>query len=357
VKPARLSGSERLPAATVAVLLSLLTVFHTADAQDDPVAPAFQFDEARQFDFWSGAWRVSLRAQQDDLSWQESVIADARVWKILDGKAVLELWDSEPIKGFSLRWFDTTTNRWNLWLNWPSPNRSAGSKLEGQFRHGRGEFFSTATAPDGGSILTRYTFSDIAADRLRWDDAYSSDAGKTWTGNWIMEFSRSAAAALAPDRETNAHTYDFGDRCTLPEFRTLNALAGHWQGTVADTDHFGVRAEHPATLSIHRILDGCAVMAFTHAPTAQPATREFRLLTFNTVTGKFEENLLDNEPGTPFRLRFGEHDAGSLQFENSDEGHRASWSSAADGTLTIREFRVPAAGGSFAQRRFQLTRE
>lgn len=339
-------------------LLMLLCASATeaADARAE-VAPAFQFDEARQFDFLVGAWRVNLRIQQDDKGWQDAAIGDARAWSILDGKAILELWDSESIKGFSLRWFDTATNRWNLWLNWPSPDRSAGSGLKGQFRHGRGELFSTATTPDGSNVISRYTYSDVAADRLRWDDAYSTDAGKTWSGNWIMEFSRTAEAALPADRETNAHTYDFGNRCTLDEFTMLNNLAGRWRGTVNDTDHFGTRSEQPVELSIHRILDGCAIMAFLSAPEATHSTREFRLLTYNTITESFEEDLLDNEPGTGMRLRFGRHDSGGIHFENTDEGHRATWSTDSSGALVIREFRVPGAGGGLAQRRLTLHRD
>lgn len=342
-------------------IITLTCLLHASLGQADEsaalVAPAFQSDEARQFDFWVGAWRVNLRIREENLTWQDSLIADARVWQILDGKAILELWDSEPIKGFSLRWFDSDTNRWQLWLNWPSRDRSAGSGLTGQFRHGRGEFFSKAAAPDGGEIISRYTFSDIGADRLRWDDAYSSDAGKTWSANWIMEFTRAASAALPPDRDTNAPTYDFGNRCTLDEFARLNNLAGAWRGTLTDTDHAGKRAEHEVTLTIHRILDGCAIMSFLYAPEAQPVTREFRLLTYNTLMKSYEENLLDNEPGSPLRVRFGNHNSDGLQFENSTAGHRAAWSTTADGALTIREFRVPAAGGSLAQRVLKLRRE
>lgn len=341
-------------------LISMVFLFcippTAAEELSDVVAPEFQFDEARQFDFWTGAWRVNLRMQQDDLDWQDSVIADARVWRILDGKAVLELWDSEPIKGFSLRWFDLETNRWKLWLNWPSTDRSAGSGLDGRFRHGRGEFFSTATAPDGNSILSRYTFSDITADRLRWDDAYSTDGGKTWSGNWIMEFTRTALAALAPDREINAHTYDFGNRCTLDQFARLNSLAGRWSGTASDTDHFAERSASPATVSIHRILDGCAIMVFVEVPEAAHSSREFRLLTYNTLSESYEENLLDNLAGTPLRLRYGQHGNNGIHFENTDDGHRATWSTDDDGVLSIREFRTPAAGGGLAQRRLQLRR-
>ena len=61
--------------------------------------------ESRQFDFWVGAWDVNQRVQQEDLSWKDSIKAEARVYPILFGKAVLELWDSPNIKGYSLRYF------------------------------------------------------------------------------------------------------------------------------------------------------------------------------------------------------------------------------------------------------------
>lgn len=340
------------------LLLSCLLVSVSAAGDENAaVSPTFDSASARQFDFWTGAWRVNLRTRQDDLAWQDSVIADARVWQILDGRAVLELWDSEPIKGFSLRWFDPAADEWKLWLNWPSPDRSAGSGLAGRFRHGRGEFFSTSTTADGEELLTRYTFSDIAPDRLRWDDGYSTDGGRTWSSNWIMEFTRVAQAALPPDATLNAHTYSDGSRCTLPEFAVLNDLAGRYAGRVDDVAFDGQQSGSSAALSVHRILDGCAVMAFLHAPGAGTASREFRLLTFNTVAGRYEESQLDNDPGAALRVRYGSGDEQGLDLQNTDAGHRATWRIGSDGTLTISDYRVPTDGGALARRRVSLARE
>lgn len=342
--------------ARIVALLFAAAPLVVAASEPPAIDPAFRYDEARQFDFWAGAWRVNLRIRQEDLSFDDAAIADARVWRILDGKATLELWDSAAIKGFSLRWFDREDDEWKLWLNWPAANRSAGSALSGRFRHGRGEFFAESTAADGATIRSRYTFSDIASDRLRWDDAYSTDGGNTWSANWIMEFTRTAAAALPPDNEDNAHTYHDGSRCTLPEFERINALAGLWRGRVQDTTHAGDQSDVVADMSIHRILDGCAVMAFLHAPDAPAATREFRLLTWNSIAEGYEENLLDNEPESPFRVRFGPHTPGGLVLQNTGAGHRARWQQAADGLLTIDEYRVPADSGSLARRRLTLRR-
>ena len=177
----------------------------------EPVAEVWELEEARQFDFWIGIWDVNLRMRQEDLSWRDSIRARAHIHRILDGKAILELWDSEPIKGFSIRFFDREADEWVLWLNWPGQNRSGGSGLTGRFRHGRGEFFSEFKTGDGKPGISRYTFSDITDDSLRWDDAFSVDGGKTWSANWIMEFTRKRDAPAWPiEGGPGAHLQESG---------------------------------------------------------------------------------------------------------------------------------------------------
>jgi len=43
-------------------------------------------------------------------------------------------------------------------------------------------------------VRTRYTWSQITPTSARWEQAYSYDAGATWDTNWIMTFTRAAAA-------------------------------------------------------------------------------------------------------------------------------------------------------------------
>ncbi|NNG17505.1 MAG: hypothetical protein HKM89_13600, partial [Gemmatimonadales bacterium] len=101
----------------------------------------------REFDFWVGEWDVNLRVMQSDHSFKDTHRAKAKIYRVLDGKAILELWDQQVeghgIRGFSLRHYDPQAENWTLYLNWPGRNRSGMSSLTGSFRHGRGEFFST----------------------------------------------------------------------------------------------------------------------------------------------------------------------------------------------------------------------
>lgn len=276
---------------------TLLTLFATACiagdgtaddrvwAPDERAYSAFSDDKHRQFDFWIGQWDVNLRMLQDDLTFRDTIGARANIYSILNGKAILELWDSGPIKGYSLRHYDPQTGRWILWLNWPSRNRSAVSSLSGEFRHGRGEFRSEFTNADGQTITQRYSFNDITPFSLRWDDLNSIDGGKTWRQNWRMEFTRTAVEPHWPPEGTALPTYDTGARCDDAGFRPYESLVGRWQGRIN---------EREAMLTAWHVLDGCAVAVFLDVG-HQPAASRFMLLFYDTANERWEVNYLDDD--------------------------------------------------------------
>ena len=277
--------------------------------QVNPALPA----ESRQFDFWVGEWDVNLRVRQDDISWKDSQDAVARIYPILKGKALLELWDEQRIKGFSVRYFDTERQRWVLWLNWPGMNRSGSSKLVGEFRHGRGEFYSAKARPDGVQAVSRYTFSDITPTSLRWDDAYSADGGKTWSSSWIMEFSRTGALPVLPPVGGTVPTFDGGERCTDEEFRRYEFLEGERAGGVeSHGDEWSTLGA--ASLTGYRILDGCSVIVFMRWGQGGSGEELFAQITWNTIAGRFELLTLDSDPETPARVFYTEEDAEDLLF-------------------------------------------
>jgi len=61
--------------------------------------------------------------------------------------------------------------------------------VKGKFVNGVGHFYSDSEM-NGRMVRTRYTWSQITPTSARWEQAYSSDAGKTWETNWTMEFRR-----------------------------------------------------------------------------------------------------------------------------------------------------------------------
>lgn len=269
--------------------------------------------EARQFDFWLGRWDVNLRIKEDGEWPDSSVRAEAEIYSILRGKAVLELWDSEPIKGFSLRYYDPEREKWLLWLNWPRADRSGSSGLSGSFHHGRGDFYSERPTEDGGTLIARYSFNDITPRSLRWDDAYSTDGGETWRHRWRMEFTRTARRAELDPAGGDAHTYGEGGRCEAPEFRRFEALAGRRTGTLRRRD--GDRWEEaPARLVGYRVLGGCAVLAILTSERDGRPFESFHQLTWNTEAAAFEETVLDSVPSSPMAVYFGPDAEGKLTF-------------------------------------------
>lgn len=253
-------------------------------------------DPARQFDFWIGEWDVNLRVQQPDKTWKDQHKATARIYSILGGKAILELWSEgkEGINGYSLRYYNPKKKKWELWLNWAGKNRSGTSGLEGEFRHGRGEFFVERIQPDGGDRISRYTFSDITPNSLRWDDGYSTDGGKTWASNWIMEFTRKAEKASGIGEEKNLLTYFDGSRCDLQEFEVLKNISKDFGPPSKD-------AGDPGSLSLYNILDGCIVAGFL----TEYGERYFFTLTWNTYAGVYEFAVIDDRSGNTLALYYG----------------------------------------------------
>lgn len=270
----------------VAALLFLVFPATAWASEDRVMAPAerafsaFSVDPHRQFDFWIGEWDVILAMQQPDLTFKDTIRSRASIYSILDGKAILELWDSGPIKGYSLRYFDPAKQKWVLWLLWPGPNSAGKSTLEGVFRHGRGNFETTRTNPAGEELRGRYSFNDITPFSLRWDDLWSKDGGKTWSKNWRMEWTRLAVDPVWPiDRDT-VPTFGDGSRCDDANFRPYEALVGSWRGD-------------ETALEAYRILGGCAVMAFLEGETS-----EFWIFTWVGAKSRWEVDVLDQRRDT-----------------------------------------------------------
>ncbi|MEM7245208.1 MAG: hypothetical protein AAF533_07675 [Acidobacteriota bacterium] len=307
----------------------------------------------RQFDFWIGEWDVDLRIRQDDGSWPKSVRADAHIYPVLGGKAILELWDSDNIKGYSLRYYDPAKEKWVLWLNWPGPNRSGQSSLEGAFRHGRGEFFTTQELPDGKERISRYTFSDITPDSLRWDDGFSTDGGKTWAGNWIMEFTRRASVPSWPPAGRPAHTHAPSNRCDREEFRAVEVLDGVRTGTIERRLPDGSWSKAPALLRGHRVLGGCAVMVFLETSVGDQPHEECWHVTYNTYAEVFALGRLDARPGTPLRRYFGPRSNGTLSLVHraADEARtpvqKVTLTPGSDGSLLLEQHDTRDGGQSW----------
>lgn len=206
--------------------LCLTALLGIATAADDP---------HRQFDFWVGEWSVHNRHIQVDGTWRSGEDTRARITPVCGDRAVLEEWagpfNGAFMNGFSLRAYDPARDRWSLLLFWTTDGNAGFGRLEGSFRHGRGEFFS-GSAPR----LTRYTFSDGLPQSVRWDSARTTDNGQNWRTDWIMEFSRTRPAAEVTQDNLFATDWTEGKVSPHEEARQLDWLLGEWRGLQTDAD-------------------------------------------------------------------------------------------------------------------------
>ena len=273
-----------------------------------------------QFDFWIGAWDVNLRMIQPDNTWEDRIQSTAHIYKILDGKAILELWDHhvDGIIGYSLRYYNPNTEKWDLWLNWPSKNMSGTSMLSGSFRHGRGEFFSERMNPDSSITISRFTFSDISENKFRWDDGFSSDGGKTWTANWIMEFNRTAELAPEIGHKNSLLTYYEGKRCDNESFSIIHGLVGN---------HKDFNGNH---MKVYDVLDGCMVMGFID-------NGLFYTLTYNGYASVYELSVIDSIQENPLWMYYGSKEGNtiSLIHREGEEQHAATLVLGEENSLSI----------------------
>lgn len=154
-----------------------------------------QQDGRADFDFFIGSWKVRNRRLRERLkgstSWEEfGGTTVAR--KILDELGNIEEFTMErasgPTKGLTLRFFNPQSRQWSIYLA-DSVNGLDTRPAIGEFKQGRGEFYSQEFF-EGRSIFCRVIWSEITANSCHWEQAFSTDGGKTWETNWINDFER-----------------------------------------------------------------------------------------------------------------------------------------------------------------------
>ncbi|MEU8267005.1 hypothetical protein AB0B89_07540 [Sphaerisporangium sp. NPDC049002] len=147
------------------------------------------------FDFLVGTWNVANRRLKECLTacteWDE--FPGVSTSKSIFGGGNMDEIDF-PTRGFSgltLRLYDSGREEWSLY--WSS-SRSAviDPPVVGHFDGGEGVFYADDTYR-GVPIRVRYIWSGITPTSARWEQAFSTDGGKYWETNWIMEMTRAEA--------------------------------------------------------------------------------------------------------------------------------------------------------------------
>lgn len=286
---------------------------------------ACQEEHYREFDFWIGEWDITNLRLQEDGSWLNVGAATNRVFPVAGGCGIVELWDGylggDHVRGFSVRTYNSDTGKWHLVLNWPQQNRARFGALEGVFAHGRGEFSTEFTTPDGTTGLTRYSFADIGHDAFRWNDGTSVDGGQTWRTSWIMEFKRRDPKAN-PLFNVPLFGTDETARCTEEQYRMADFLVGNWESMTPEGSRFRVEGTP--------IADGCAVMEFI---SGDNGTNAFTVVGYETAAARWTMYHLDG--GNGFDVYHGQAEGTALAFKD-ELGVEMSRLIPGDGNTLIR---------------------
>jgi hypothetical protein len=148
------------------------------------------------FDFLIGTWRGRNRRLRERLvgstDW-ESFEGRLVTRTILGGsgnvdEATLYLQSGEA-EGVNLRLYNPDTGEWSIY--WAS---AAGAKdlfppMVGRFADGRGVFYSYEPVA-GRHVFARAVYTDISEGGFRWEQALSTDGGRSWETNWTCDFTR-----------------------------------------------------------------------------------------------------------------------------------------------------------------------
>lgn len=145
------------------------------------------------FCFLNGEWTVThrkLRQRLRDCTEWETIVGGCRHDSWCDGVVSVDEFDfsAAKTKGCSIRNLDVAAKRWTIrWTT--SRTGTLLPPVHGGFDGDRGEFYGTDVEGET-PVLARFVWSGRVTGSPRWEQAFSTDGGRTWETNWIMEFAK-----------------------------------------------------------------------------------------------------------------------------------------------------------------------
>jgi hypothetical protein len=165
---------------------------HAQTGTTDSKPALAERDGSHDFDFLFGTWKVHNRrlskSSGSNEVWSEfeSTATERPFW---DGHANFEEWRGDlptgHLDGTASRIYNPKTHQWSIYWATPAAGGAIISPMIGHFTNGRGEFFGQDENGVG-----RFVWTSSSANQCRWEQAVSTDGGKTWKTNWTMDFTR-----------------------------------------------------------------------------------------------------------------------------------------------------------------------
>lgn len=159
-------------------------------------------DGQHDFDFYVGKWRVHNRRLLHPLT-------GPKQWVEFDGTAVAQkMWDGRAnvdeleadganghLEGMTVRLYNADTHEWSIFSSDGRAGAFSAPAGIGHFVNGRGEFYEREKF-GSRPVFVRVVWEVLSAKQYHWEQAYSTDEGKTWETNWIIDSNRMEGPAL-----------------------------------------------------------------------------------------------------------------------------------------------------------------
>ena len=152
--------------------------------------------DGHDFDFQIGAWNVQHRRLKERL-------ANCSNWEAFAGTSTMSLLlggngnvednilhiSTGTYRAIALRSFDPVKQSWAIWWLDSREPHLLDVPVIGSFKNGVGTFYADDVL-DGIPVRVRFLWTKTDTPSPRWEQAMSSDDGKTWETNWTMDFHR-----------------------------------------------------------------------------------------------------------------------------------------------------------------------
>jgi len=282
---------------------------------------------AHDWDWLKGDWNVWHRRLKERLAgsndWEEFA-GKSSGWPLLDGLGnaddnIVEL-PGGVYRGLTVRAFDPTTRQWAIWwIDGRNPTYIE-PPVRGGFDGDSGTFVGRDVFK-GRPITMRFRWLEVHGAKPHWEQAFSTDEGKTWEVNWVNFFTRTAPKATPlPTLAGAPRDWDF--------------LVGSWQVRNRRLKQDGKQwEEFDSTLDNWRVLGGHGNVGDNLFKAAAGAYRGVSVRTFDAKTHEWLSWWLDGRSptsfGTPSRGSF-KDGVGTLIGDDTRDGKpikvRSQWS-------------------------------
>lgn len=222
--------------------IALACALAPVQAQPRPASPAPR-DGQHDFDFEIGSWQTKVRRLTQPLTGSKTWVDYAGtsvVRGVSSGRAnLIELdvaGEAGRIEGASWRLYDPQTRLWSIHFA-SMRDGELTPPIYGRFEHGRGEFFGQDTL-DGRPIFVRFVISNITPSAAHFEQAFSSDGGKTWEVNWIADDTRTSTPDLAQVVKEYDQAQIHNDVATLERLVSDDYVLVNSDGTVENKQQF-----------------------------------------------------------------------------------------------------------------------